>query len=93
MAERGVYFDPNFLVLHNYLDNKAKFLGIGNYNERGFAYMEKGAAAGGRCAAPRAQGARENRAGHRRGGGLARAQRRRIHLSRERTAAIARWTP
>jgi len=41
MAARGVYFDPNFLVLHNYLDNKAKFLGIGNYNEQGFAYMEK----------------------------------------------------
>ena len=42
MASRGVYFDPNFLVLHNYLDNKPKFLGIGNYNEEGFAYMEKG---------------------------------------------------
>ena len=42
MAERGVYFDPNFLVLHNYLDNKSKFLGIGNYSEEGFAYMEKG---------------------------------------------------
>ena len=41
MADRGVYFDPNFLVLHNYLENKAKFLGIGNYNEEGFAYMEK----------------------------------------------------
>jgi imidazolonepropionase-like amidohydrolase len=42
LAARGVYFDPNFLVLHNYLDNKAKFLGIGNYNDEGFAYMEKG---------------------------------------------------
>lgn len=42
MAARGVYFDPNFLVLHNYLDNKPKFLGIGNYNEEGFAYMETG---------------------------------------------------
>ena len=42
MADRGVYFDPNFLVLHNYLDNKPKFLGIGNYNAEGFAYMEKG---------------------------------------------------
>lgn len=42
MAARGVFFDPNFLVLHNYLDNKAKFLGIGNYNEEGFAAMEKG---------------------------------------------------
>jgi len=42
MASRGIYFDPNFLVLHNYLDNKAKYLGIGNYTEEGFAYMEKG---------------------------------------------------
>ena len=41
MADRGVFFDPNFLVLHNYLDNKPKFIGIGNYNEEGFAYMEK----------------------------------------------------
>ena len=40
MAEAGVYFDPNFLVLHNYLDNKPKFLGIGNYNEVGFKAME-----------------------------------------------------
>ena len=42
MVDRGVFFDPNFLVLHNYLDNKVKFLGIGNYNEEGFGYMEKG---------------------------------------------------
>jgi imidazolonepropionase-like amidohydrolase len=41
MAEHGVYFDPNFLVLHNYLENKPKFLGIDNYTEEGFAYMEK----------------------------------------------------
>jgi imidazolonepropionase-like amidohydrolase len=42
MAERGVYFDPNIgLVLQNYLRNKARFLGIGNYTEEGFAYMEK----------------------------------------------------
>ena len=42
IADHGAYFDPNFLVLHNYLDNKPKFLGIGNYNEEGFAYMQKG---------------------------------------------------
>jgi imidazolonepropionase-like amidohydrolase len=43
MAEKGVYFDPNIgVVLQNYLRNKPKFLGIGNYNEEGFAYMEKG---------------------------------------------------
>ena len=42
MAERGTYFDPNIgVVLQNYLQNKAKFLGIGNYNEEGFAHMEK----------------------------------------------------
>jgi imidazolonepropionase-like amidohydrolase len=41
IADHGAYFDPNFLVLHNYLENKPKFLGIGNYNEEWFAYMEK----------------------------------------------------
>jgi imidazolonepropionase-like amidohydrolase len=41
MADRGVFFDPNFLVLHNYLENKPKFLGIGNYTDEGFAAMEK----------------------------------------------------
>jgi imidazolonepropionase-like amidohydrolase len=42
MAERGVYFDPNIgLVLQNYIENKQRFLGIGNYNEEGFAFMEK----------------------------------------------------
>ncbi len=42
MAERGVYFDPNIgVVLQNYLENKSRFLGIGNYNEEGFAFMEK----------------------------------------------------
>jgi imidazolonepropionase-like amidohydrolase len=42
MADRGTYFDPNVgLVLQNYLENKAKFLGIGNYTEEGFAAMEK----------------------------------------------------
>jgi len=42
MADRGVYFDPNIgLVLQNYIENKAKFLGIGNYTEEGFAAMEK----------------------------------------------------
>jgi imidazolonepropionase-like amidohydrolase len=45
MADKGVYFDPNVgVVLQNYLRSKAKFLGIGNYNEEGFAYMEKGLA-------------------------------------------------
>jgi imidazolonepropionase-like amidohydrolase len=43
MAKHGTYYDPNIgLVLQNYLENKEKFLGIGNYNEQGFAFMEKG---------------------------------------------------
>lgn len=42
MAERGVFFDPQIcLVFRNYLDNRAKYEGIGNYNEEGFASMEK----------------------------------------------------
>ena len=42
LAERGTYFDPNIgLVLQNYLQNKARFLGVGNYTEEGFAHMEK----------------------------------------------------
>jgi imidazolonepropionase-like amidohydrolase len=45
MAERGVYFDPNVgLVIQNYLRNKSRFLGVGNYTEEGFAYMEKAVA-------------------------------------------------
>jgi imidazolonepropionase-like amidohydrolase len=43
MAQRGIYYDPNFgLLLHNYIENKEKFLGIGNFNEEGFEYMQKG---------------------------------------------------
>jgi imidazolonepropionase-like amidohydrolase len=43
MAKHGTYYDPNIgLVLQNYLENKPKFLGQGNYNEEGFAFMEKG---------------------------------------------------
>jgi imidazolonepropionase-like amidohydrolase len=42
MADRGVYFDPQIcLVFQNYLDNRPKYEGIGNYNEVGFASMEK----------------------------------------------------
>src|SRR5690349_12877441 len=33
MAQHGTYYDPNIgLVLQNYLENKPKFFGIGNYN-------------------------------------------------------------
>jgi imidazolonepropionase-like amidohydrolase len=45
MAERGVYFDPHIgLVIQNYLRNKSRFLGIGNYTEEGFTHMEKAVA-------------------------------------------------
>jgi imidazolonepropionase-like amidohydrolase len=37
MAERGTYFDPNFLVLHNYLDNRANF----NFPESTFEALQK----------------------------------------------------
>ena len=43
MAQHGTYYDPNFgLLLHNYIENKDKFLGVGNFNAQGFEYMEKG---------------------------------------------------
>src|SRR5213078_994738 len=43
MAQHGTYYDPNFgLLLHNYIENKDKFLGVGNFNAEGFEYMEKG---------------------------------------------------
>ena len=42
LVARGTYFDPTIgLVTENYLANKSRYLGIGNYNEEGFASMEK----------------------------------------------------
>src|SRR5258708_3306149 len=42
MADKGTYFDPNVgLVLQNYIPNNAKFLGVGNYTEEGFAAMQR----------------------------------------------------
>ena len=42
MAERGVYFDPNVgLVMQNYLRNRNRFVGVGDYTEEGFAAMER----------------------------------------------------
>jgi len=41
MADKGVFFDPHtYLVFHNYFDNKARYLGVGNYTEEGFRQME-----------------------------------------------------
>jgi imidazolonepropionase-like amidohydrolase len=42
MAARGTWFDPQCaLVLRNYLENRPKYEGIGNYNAAGFAAMER----------------------------------------------------
>jgi imidazolonepropionase-like amidohydrolase len=42
MAAAGVFYDPHTsLVIQNYLDNKERFLGIGNYTEEGFQHMER----------------------------------------------------
>ncbi|MDH5235806.1 MAG: amidohydrolase family protein, partial [Gemmatimonadota bacterium] len=42
MAEHGTYFEPNIgLVIQNYVENKARFLGIGNYTDEGFRFMEE----------------------------------------------------
>ena len=41
MAEKGTYFDPQIcLVFQNYLDNRPKYEGIGNFNEAGFKSLE-----------------------------------------------------
>jgi len=43
MASRGVYFEPNIgLVSQNYLENRSHYFGIGNFDEQGFAFTEKG---------------------------------------------------
>jgi len=43
MQQRGTYFEPNIgLVSQNYLENKSRYFGIGNFNEEGFAFTEKG---------------------------------------------------
>jgi imidazolonepropionase-like amidohydrolase len=43
MEQHSTYYDPNIgVVLQNYLENKDKYFGVGNYNEEGFAFMEKG---------------------------------------------------
>ncbi len=85
LADGGVYFDPNIgLVTQNYLENKARFLGIGNYTEEGFASMEKALGLRGpmfstalKTAGP------EDRDGHRRGRRRARPERARADRARQ----------
>jgi len=43
MAEHGTYFDPQCgLIFRNYLGNRAKYEGTGNFNEEGFAALQRG---------------------------------------------------
>ena len=43
MLQHATYFEPNIgLVSQNYLENKSRYFGIGNFNEEGFAFTEKG---------------------------------------------------
>jgi imidazolonepropionase-like amidohydrolase len=42
MAAHGTWFDPQVgLVIHNYFENKAKYLGVDGYTEEGFAKMQE----------------------------------------------------
>ena len=42
MKDANMFFDPNIgLVVQNYLENKNRYIGSGNFNEEGFAFMEK----------------------------------------------------
>lgn len=42
MAQKGTFYSPQCgLIFRNYLDNRAKFEGSGNFTEEGFAAMEK----------------------------------------------------
>ncbi|HEX6464843.1 MAG TPA: amidohydrolase family protein, partial [Vicinamibacterales bacterium] len=54
MAQRGTYFDPNLLVLHNYLDNRA---GFPTFDQKTLDTIEKGIA-------PMADALRRARAHH-----------------------------
>ena len=43
MAEKGVYFEPNIgLVSQNYLENRDRYYGIGNFDDQGFKFTEQG---------------------------------------------------
>jgi imidazolonepropionase-like amidohydrolase len=42
MKDANVFFDPNIgLVLQNYIENMSRYMGSGNFNDEGFAFMEK----------------------------------------------------
>ncbi len=42
MAAHGTYFEPNIgLVVQNYLEQRARFVGVGNFTDAGFRFMEE----------------------------------------------------
>ena len=42
MKDANVFFDPNIgLILQNYLENRNRYLGSGNFTEESFAFMEQ----------------------------------------------------
>jgi imidazolonepropionase-like amidohydrolase len=42
MAAHGTYFEPQTgLLLQNYMENKSRYLGIGNYDAAGYRFMEE----------------------------------------------------
>lgn len=47
MAQHGTYFDPQCgLIFRNYLENRAKYEGTGNFNDEGFAALQRGVTLG-----------------------------------------------
>jgi imidazolonepropionase-like amidohydrolase len=43
MAAQGTYFEPNIgLVSQNYIENRSRYIGIGNYDDAGFKFTEDG---------------------------------------------------
>ncbi|MGQ0766584.1 MAG: FG-GAP-like repeat-containing protein [Gemmatimonadota bacterium] len=43
LSAAATWFEPNIgLVSQNYIENKARYIGIGNYDEAGFRFMEEG---------------------------------------------------
>ena len=93
LADAGVYFDPNIgLVTQNYLENRERFLGIGNYTAEGLCVDGEGARPARPDVLDRAQDRRpEDRDGHRRGRRRARAERARADRAGQ-GRADSRWT-
>ena len=76
MAERGTWFDPNLLVLHNYLDHHDAY----TFTDAQLKTIQAGIAPTQGRPPPRPRPRRQNRLRHRCRSGSSRPQRRRIHL-------------